>query len=1248
MRHHHICATHTLFVFLATSSAIHATDVIRRLPRSARAARLSASNDTDSSTFFLFVTTCSNGADVESELLAYSFWRTATKGNLRRLDACNSPWRYPTPWLPSYRIHTYKPAEAGAAATTVVSTPWMIARWLRSESHASRVAILDPAMVMLSPLDALLFGPSSPYDAQSATRGKPIGGYYMYGNELQSSACKPQHDTHDCQASNEVADAYYRVGPPLALHAEDLNALLPVWAAEVTRRATATDQKAWTVGPWTAYMVAAGSIGLRHGASRRFFVSNPSVDCDREDWQDLPTSARLCGGPLLQSSQRAKSAKLMAEHIHPMLFYCQSYSTAFDFPASYGADAQKVPGRYFSKDLLHSGDNLADWQSLFRCGPPSLESQEMSRSADRQHLVSVLQSPKVGTQEIIRRRHAFMVAMLSAQHGAAFRNYRRRVCRKESGGSSSKGKSGSGSSGRHRAFAMHGNSPGWMYGGGGGARRGGGAPLRPIRVAFMITSLENLVRDGFADPKRSNDNEAMQYIDGAAVLARSVAMTQPSATMAVDMVALTLSNRTAMSLRLQRLGYRVLQATIPIHKAQILGKYYRETLDQAGCCGSAELLKLRAYQLIEYDSVMALDADALVLHSLEPLIRHALLEGRSLLYTEDLNMAMTAPVKPVNGGWLLITPSTKTYNALFEVLRQGDFRANQGWGGTGIGWWWGGRTIQGVLAYYYKHRAPTSASEAVDFCTYNMMHPKNCTNYTFDTVQTAHFTLCQKPWKCIRKTEEHCQSMTAAWWAARMSLESANGLPRTRSCARVNGQMTYRSLPATTVAWFGMEAKPRAPPPAAKLAPVRAAVYNRVLRKMRYWERADSSTASVPPERAASRAREPSSYLLFDYDCGGFNNVRMGLENALVLAKHLGRTLVLPPPYEVYLLGGSVPDVMNVSAFSGGLPVIELAEFIAREGTALDIPARFQTGTGWMSDKRLRDAWAKWKQQLEGDLPWGPIANYVATPSIAAVSEALQRGEPHVTQPFRYAIAGRKAVEYTDGLRAKRVLNLPACKNSSNNWRWLGQVALYILDADSAGQPSVSLLRLLRDHVHYVDRVWELAARAVASLGAFEYNAMHIRRGEFQYKQTRTSSENSLESVRVLLKGKRLLYMATDESSHAFFTPWRAEFSVVQWKDLIAPGGPLHGYSVPRKHVGLVEQAICTMGARFIGTQYSTFSSYIGRLRTFVNAPDTRKFFHTLHYATASPMEIAKKQPPHGGANYMSEHPFWDSLASLQ
>lgn len=49
-------------------------------------------------------------------------------------------------------------------------------------------------------------------------------------------------------------------------------------------------------------------------------------------------------------------------------------------------------------------------------------------------------------------------------------------------------------------------------------------------------------------------------------------------------------------------------------------------------------------------------------------------------------------------------------------------------------------------------------------------------------------------------------------------------------------------------------------------------------------------------------------YITFEYDHGGWNNVRMGMEILVVMAHATGRTLVLPPPQHLYLLFKSHKD----------------------------------------------------------------------------------------------------------------------------------------------------------------------------------------------------------------------------------------------------------------------------------------------------------------------------------------------------
>jgi hypothetical protein len=49
-------------------------------------------------------------------------------------------------------------------------------------------------------------------------------------------------------------------------------------------------------------------------------------------------------------------------------------------------------------------------------------------------------------------------------------------------------------------------------------------------------------------------------------------------------------------------------------------------------------------------------------------------------------------------------------------------------------------------------------------------------------------------------------------------------------------------------------------------------------------------------------------YLTFEYDAGGWNNIRMGMECLLVVAHAMGRTLVVPPQQHLYLLGQTHKD----------------------------------------------------------------------------------------------------------------------------------------------------------------------------------------------------------------------------------------------------------------------------------------------------------------------------------------------------
>jgi len=296
-----------------------------------------------------------------------------------------------------------------------------------------------------------------------------------------------------------------------------------------------------------------------------------------------------------------------------------------------------------------------------------------------------------------------------------------------------------------------------------------GSAAAKLKVAFAIT----VTKDG-------------PYLDGVAVLKQSILNTHPC--VQFEFVAIVWSNVTESRPGLKSLGFILREFAPPLLAKDIRGKELRETIDKTGCCGSMELLKLRAYQLSEYDRVLLLDMDAMLVKNLDHLFVEPKMQT-SLLFTWDHEMddpASRSAAPPVHGGFLLLTPSEKHYQAMVDVVLEGDFRDSTGWAGSRIGWCWGGQTIQGLWSYYYKILAAQSESLELDPCEYNSMATtRECRYMDWERVMSVHFTWCSKPWElCGRGREPICERMHTHWWNMRKEFEVSNGLPVGPRCCQ--------------------------------------------------------------------------------------------------------------------------------------------------------------------------------------------------------------------------------------------------------------------------------------------------------------------------------------------------------------------------------------------------------------------------------------------------------------------------------
>ncbi|KAI2499561.1 hypothetical protein MHU86_14922 [Fragilaria crotonensis] len=312
--------------------------------------------------------------------------------------------------------------------------------------------------------------------------------------------------------------------------------------------------------------------------------------------------------------------------------------------------------------------------------------------------------------------------------------------------------------------------------------------------------------------------------EGAAVLKHAIHLmsVQGNSKARYDyrMYAIVHPDAVSCGMTLEELGYTILKRDTPVAVKDIQGEYLRSKIEQNGCCGEKELIKLEAYTLVDHPVVVHLDLDTLVLKPLDDLFDIMLgkaadtskldvmwkdipiPEQVNAFLTRDYNMVNpSTEYKPAQGGFLVLRPSMETYRAYVDIIRVGDFREHNGWGGK-VGPFYGAMTFQGLIPYYYDYLHPGTAVE-LNRCVYNQMcdNPRDkrtindivngdcrtgekecedCRSRPLEDVVTTHFTLCQKPWWCLPQNDDRiqerlCRKLHAQWYRIRSELEKSWG-----------------------------------------------------------------------------------------------------------------------------------------------------------------------------------------------------------------------------------------------------------------------------------------------------------------------------------------------------------------------------------------------------------------------------------------------------------------------------------------
>jgi hypothetical protein len=382
------------------------------------------------------------------------------------------------------------------------------------------------------------------------------------------------------------------------------------------------------------------------------------------------------------------------------------------------------------------------------------------------------------------------------------------------------------------------------------------------------------------------------------------------------------------------------------------------------------------------------------------------------------------------------------------------------------------------------------------------------------------------------------------------------------------------------------------------------------------WEY--GSGQPLPAPVSVGRGGSPR-YLAFSLDIGAFNNIWMNFEVMALLAWLTDRTLVFPPPKRLHLLGDepcSILDFVDRRALEQFVRVVTAKEFADETGLHVD-PVDSETFHQSLVDLGQTQKWNSEKDAL------------------LFPGNSLTRRLELIPRLLR-----RRAVTLEESPEPNALLYFP----SSERCRILGPFETFVLFED------VELERLsrrfVRDAVRYHPRILNLADQLLQGppLDDGPYSALHIRRGDFQYQETRVEATSIIDHTAVLFHSGETVYVATDESDGAFLDPLRERYRVVTWRDL----PPRVTQAVPPRWVGIVETLICAAAqGRFAGTRLSTFSARAATVRGHLSVTPggPRYGVDAMLYYTQPPLQ--GDVGPNAAARAAAEtaEPWWRSIS---
>merc|ERR1712194_566268 len=112
-----------------------------------------------------------------------------------------------------------------------------------------------------------------------------------------------------------------------------------------------------------------------------------------------------------------------------------------------------------------------------------------------------------------------------------------------------------------------------------------------------------------------------------------------------------------------------------------------------------------------------------------------------------------------------------------------------------------------------------------------------------------------------------------------------------------------------------------------------------------------------------------------------------------------------------------------------------------------------------------------------------------------------------------------------------------------------------------------------------------------------KFSTIHARRGDFQYKRSKVSSQEWFKQTSDLWLNNEIIYIATDEKNKTFFNIPFEKYHNIYYLDDFFDVANLH--NIDSAYYGMIDTIVASFGRVFVGTYFSTFSGFINRMRGY-------------------------------------------------